>query len=169
MPRAGQMPAFGDARASALLAKAAAAGLKPKSDAELLPVLLELIGSHIPVSKWPTQRKKSQRTEHARETHQARAAQADRPPSPAAAAPPHGPAPAPAGEEAATVLSRPGRARQTQKAVAGERRRRRDARRGRSRRHHAPHPRPADRRGRQELRGRPSGAAPSQVTTRLPM
>ncbi|MGW6880239.1 transposase [Streptomyces goshikiensis] len=127
MPRAGQMPAFGDARASALLAKAAAAGLKPKSDTELLPVLLELIGSNIPVSKWPTQMKKSQRTEHARETHQARAAQADRPTSTAPAAPPPAPAPAPVGEETATVLSWPGRARQTQEAVAGERRRRREA------------------------------------------
>lgn len=125
VPRAGQMPAFGDARASALLAKAAAAGLKPKSDAELLPVLLELIGSNIPVSKWPTQMKKSQRTEHAREMHQARAAQADRPPSPPA---PADAVPAPAaGEETATVLSWPGRARQTQEAVAGERRRRREA------------------------------------------
>ncbi|MDQ0710637.1 hypothetical protein QFZ55_000089 [Streptomyces luteogriseus] len=123
MPRADQMPAFGDARASALLTKAAAAGLKPKSDAELLPALLGLIGSNIPVSKWPTRLKKSQRTEHARETHQARAAQADRPSSTAAAAPP----PASAGEETATVLSWPGRARQTQEAVAGERRRRREA------------------------------------------
>ncbi|MFF8431027.1 hypothetical protein ACF07Y_39020 [Streptomyces sp. NPDC016566] len=51
MPRAGQIPAFGDARASALLAKAAAAGLKPKPDVELLLVLLGLIGSRIPVSK----------------------------------------------------------------------------------------------------------------------
>ncbi len=49
-------------------------------------MLLELIGSNIPVSKWPTQLKKSQRTEHARETHQARAAQADRPPDRAAPA-----------------------------------------------------------------------------------
>jgi hypothetical protein len=32
------MPVVGDARASALLAKAAAAGLMPKPDAELLPV-----------------------------------------------------------------------------------------------------------------------------------
>ncbi|MEV8434950.1 hypothetical protein [Streptomyces chartreusis] len=125
MPRAGQMLAFGDARASALLAKAAAAGLKPKSDTELLPVLLELIGSNIPVSKWPSQLKKSQRTEHARETHQARAAQADRPPSPPAPQP--SASPVPAGEETATVLSWPGRARQTPDAVAGERRRRREA------------------------------------------
>ncbi len=85
-PGPGRCRLSGDARASALLAKAATAGLKPQSDAELLPVLLELIGSNIPVSKWPTQLKKSQRTEHARETHQARAAQADRPPDRAAPA-----------------------------------------------------------------------------------
>ncbi len=78
MPQTGQMQVFGDARASALLAKAAAAGLKPKSDAELLPVLLKLIGSNIPVSKWPTQMRKSQRTEHARETPPGRR-RADRP------------------------------------------------------------------------------------------
>ncbi|MER6463785.1 hypothetical protein ACWC4D_29865 [Streptomyces sp. NPDC001288] len=40
MPQADQMPAFGDARARDLLRKAAAAGRKPKSDADLLPVLL---------------------------------------------------------------------------------------------------------------------------------
>ncbi|WP_327740581.1 transposase (plasmid) [Streptomyces nojiriensis] len=127
MPQAGQMPAFGDARASDLIKKADAAGLKPKSDAELLPVLLELIGSLVPVSKWPTQMKKAQRMEHARETHQAQAAQADRPPAPAA--PAAKPASAPAGQEerAAKVLSWPGRARQVQDAVAGERRRRREA------------------------------------------
>ncbi|WP_431782419.1 hypothetical protein [Streptomyces chumphonensis] len=88
-------------------------------------MLLELIGSNIPVSKWPTQLKKSQRTKHARETHQAGAAQADRPTSTPAPAPP--PAPDPAGKETATVLSWPGRARQTQEAVTRERRRRREA------------------------------------------
>ncbi|MEU0344015.1 hypothetical protein ABZ092_35005 [Streptomyces bobili] len=123
MPKAGQMPAFGDARASDLIKKADAAGLKPKSDAELLPVLLELTGSVVPVSKWPTQMKKSQRIEHARETHQAQAAQADRPSNPPA--PAAKPASAPTGQEetAAKVLSWPGRAHQVQDAVAGERRR----------------------------------------------
>ncbi|MET8702055.1 transposase [Kitasatospora sp. NPDC004723] len=79
LPPVGQMPAFGDARVRDLLKKADACGLKPKSDTELLPVLLELIGSKIPVSQWPTQLKKSQRTEHAREVTQAKAAAADRP------------------------------------------------------------------------------------------
>ncbi|MBH1939116.1 transposase family protein [Streptomyces sp. AV19] len=125
MPQAGQMPAFGDTRASDLIRKADAAGLKPKSHAELLPVLLELIGSTIPVSKWPTQMKKSQRVEHARETHQAQAAHADRPPTPPVRA--ANPV-TPGGQEAAAkVLSWPGRARQTQEAVAAERRRRREA------------------------------------------
>ncbi|MGM9470157.1 hypothetical protein [Streptomyces murinus] len=122
MPPAGQMPAFGDARVTELLQKANAAGLKPKSDSDLLPVLPELIGSNIPVSQWPTQqKKKSQRTEHAREMHQAQAAQADRPASPAE------PAVAPAAGPEAKVLAWPERARQTRDAAAGERRRRRES------------------------------------------
>lgn len=121
MPPAGQTPAFGDARVTELLHKAAAAGLKPKSDSDMLPVLLELIGSNIPVSQWPTQQKKSQRTEHAREVRQAQAAQADRPASPAE------PDVAPAAGQEATVLAWPERARQTRDAVAGERRRRRES------------------------------------------
>jgi transposase InsO family protein len=122
MPKAGQMPAFADARVTELLQKADAAGLKPKSDSELLPVLLELIGSNIPVSRWPTQQqKKSRRTEQAREVHQAAAAQADRPARPAEAAA------APAEAREAKVLAWPERARQTREAVAGERRRRRES------------------------------------------
>ena len=79
MPPGGQAPAFGDARVRDLLRKADACGLKPRSDTELLPVLLELIGARIPVSRWPTQMAKAERTEHAREVAQAQAAQADRP------------------------------------------------------------------------------------------
>ncbi|PAZ16493.1 transposase [Streptomyces sp. SA15] len=126
MPQAGQMPAFGDTRASDLLRKADAAGLKPKSDTELLPVLLELIGSVIPVSKWPNQLKKSQRVEHSREAHQADAAQADRPPGPSAEVAKPAAGPEEQGQQA-KVLNWPGRARQTQDAVAAERRRRREA------------------------------------------
>jgi hypothetical protein len=74
--------------------------MKPKSDTDLLPVLLKRIGSSNSVSKWPTQMKKSQRTEHARETQQARAAQDDRPPSPAAPVTQPAPALAPAGRDA---------------------------------------------------------------------
>ena len=79
MPPAGQAPAFGDARVRDLLRKADACGLRPKSDAELLPVLLEMIGARIPVSQWPTQMAKAERTGHAREAARAQAAQSDRP------------------------------------------------------------------------------------------
>ncbi len=115
------MPAFGDARVRDLLKKAEAGGMKPKSDAELLPVLLELIGSRIPVSQWPAQLSKSQRTGHAREVARARAAEADRP----AAVP----AESEAAQEQATVtaLQWPQRARQAQDSLDAERRRRREA------------------------------------------
>jgi hypothetical protein len=84
LPPGGQAPAFGDARARDLLRKAVACGLRPKSDSELLPVLLELIGARIPVSRWPTQMAKAERTGHAREAARAQAARADRPsPDPA--------------------------------------------------------------------------------------
>ena len=73
MPPGGQAPAFGDARVRDLLKKAGACGLRPKSDAELLPVLLEMIGARIPVSQWPAQMTKAERTGHAREAARAQA------------------------------------------------------------------------------------------------
>jgi hypothetical protein len=113
------MPAFGDARVRDLLKKADACGMRPRSDTELLPVLLELIGSRIPVSQWPTQLSRSQRTEHAREVTQARSAESDRP----AATPPG------VAREQATVtaLQWPQRAAQAQDGIDAERRRRREA------------------------------------------
>lgn len=121
LPAVGQMPAFGDARVRDLLKKAASCGMKPKSDTELLPVLLELIGSTIPVSQWTTQLNKSQRTEHAREVAQAKAAEADRPATtPAASEDAQGQ------EAAVTVLQWPQRARQAQESLDAERRRRRE-------------------------------------------
>src|ERR1035441_4973801 len=54
-------------------------GVVPRSDAELLPLLLDLIGGLIPVDAWPTQMSRQQRTAHARETAQADQAAADRP------------------------------------------------------------------------------------------
>jgi len=129
LPPAGQMPAFGDARVRDLLEKAGACGLKPRSDTELLPVLLELIGSRIPVSQWPTQMTKCQRAEHAREVTQAQAAQDDRPASPAevAQAPP-----ASTRDQANVTPLRHARgwrqrAQQTRDSVDAERRRRREA------------------------------------------
>lgn len=78
LPAEGEVPAFGDTRVDELLKEARARGLAPKSDAELLPLLLELIGGSIPVGDWPTQMTKRKRTEHAREVLQARAAADDR-------------------------------------------------------------------------------------------
>jgi transposase InsO family protein len=127
MPQVGQMPAFGDARVRELMKKVAACGMKPKSDTGLLPVLLELIGSKIPVSAWPTQMSKAQRTEHAREIAQAKAAEADRPTqAPATRAQPVGEE---AGQQLAsvTMLGWPQRAHEVQDAVDTERRRRREA------------------------------------------
>ncbi len=126
MPSVGQMPGFGDARVRDLLKKAGACGMKPETDAELLPVLLELIGSKIPVSRWPTQMKKPQRTEHAREVLQAKTSAADRPatPSGAAAAIPDTPG---RPEADVTVLQWPQRARQARDSIDAERRRRREA------------------------------------------
>ena len=129
MPAAGQAPAFGDARVRDLLRKAGACGLRPKSDAELLPVLLEMIGARIPVSQWPTQMAKAERTGHAREAARAQAARADRParePDPADEA-----AAGTADEATVTPLRRePGwaaRAARARDSLDAERRRRREA------------------------------------------
>jgi hypothetical protein len=128
------VPSFGDARVKDLLRAARQEGLAPRSDAELLPLLLRLIGAHIPVEAWPTQMTKTQRTGQAREHTQGAAAAADRPteagqtsprgrpPSPATAAPReregegHGPGVVPLE-----------RARSARAAVDAERRRRREA------------------------------------------
>nr|WP_245915062.1 hypothetical protein [Amycolatopsis sulphurea] len=75
LPPEGEVPAFSDARVRDLLSAARQAGLKPRTDAELLPLLLELIGAHIPVAAWPSL-PKAARTEHAREVTQAAAAAA---------------------------------------------------------------------------------------------
>jgi transposase InsO family protein len=126
LPAAGQAPAFGDARVRDLLRKAGACGLRPKSDAELLPVLLELIGARIPVSQWPTQMAKAERTGHAREVAQAKAAQSDRPAGPADDA-----GDGRQGGATVTPLHRePGwarRASQARDSLDAERRRRREA------------------------------------------
>lgn len=121
LPRVGQMPAFGDARVREVMAKVKVCGLSPKTDEELLPVLLELIGGAIPVSRWPTQMSKTQRTEHAREQTQAAAAACDRPAESAAESDT-------AEDEAVVVAMRwPERAREVNRAVDAERRRRREA------------------------------------------
>jgi len=117
LPPEGEVPSFGDARARQLLRSAREAGLAPKSDAELLPLLLELVGGHIPVQDWPTQLPKADRSGHAREAAQAAASAADRPVG--------DPAQPPAGG-AEVVPLHPHRAQQAADAVDGERRRRRE-------------------------------------------
>ena len=118
LPPDDEPPAFGDARREELLRVARQAGLAPKSDAELLPVLLELAGAHVPVDQWPGQLTRAQRVQHAREAAQAAAAAADRP---AATAPAAGPADAGTGEP-----GWPQRSRQAADALDAERRRRRE-------------------------------------------
>jgi hypothetical protein len=78
LPKA-RSPRFGDARVRDLLRAARQAGLQPRSDRDLLPLLLELIGAHTPVDRWPTLMTKAQRMEHAREIAQADAAARDQP------------------------------------------------------------------------------------------
>jgi hypothetical protein len=119
------VPSFGDARVTELLHAARQAGLTPKSDPELLPLLLELIGGSIPVASWPTQIPKAKRTEHAREVAQADAARADRPTLPTADAT-GGVLDAP-DHANVTPLRWPQRARQTHDSIDAERRRRREA------------------------------------------
>jgi hypothetical protein len=53
------MAPFGDTRVEELLTRVREAGLKPRSDTDLLPVLLEMIGAAYPVAGWPSQMTKS--------------------------------------------------------------------------------------------------------------
>lgn len=82
LPPGQDVPAFSDARVREVLGEAARAGLKPRDDCELLPVLLDLVAARTPVAAWPTQMSAQQKTERARELARARAAAADRPPAP---------------------------------------------------------------------------------------
>ncbi len=132
LPPDGEVPSFADARVAELLRAARGAGLTPKSDAELLPVLLELVGAHTPVEAWPTQMPKHKRTGHAREATQADAAAVDRPTVPTTSvesAAPNNDAPVEdaAVDGAAVVPLRwRQRGRQAAAAVDDERRRRRE-------------------------------------------
>jgi hypothetical protein len=128
LPADGEVPAFSDARAEELLAEARRRGLKPRSDAELLPVLLELLADHAPVAQWPTQRSRSKqrptskrhRTARAREAAQTAAAARDRP---------REDEDTPEGPSATNVmpLGLDQHAGQVQDAIDAERRRRREA------------------------------------------
>ncbi|MEV6106685.1 transposase [Streptomyces sp. NPDC051940] len=122
MPPEGEVPAFGDLRAEELLATVRQAGLKPRTDAELLPILLELMGTHDPVAKWPTQMTKTQRTQLAREVGQGKAAARDRPRTTGRAPQP---LPRAAGESAARTAAET-RAQETALSLEAHRRRRRN-------------------------------------------
>ncbi|MFI5064144.1 MAG: transposase [Streptosporangiales bacterium] len=147
LPPEGEVPSFSDLRADDLLRAARAAGLQPRSDAELLPLLLDLIGGLIPVDAWPTQMSRQQRTAHARESAQAGQAAADRPASAAPAAAQARQDNGNTGTDAAVVPMRwRDQARDAASAVDAERRRRRELAAG-SRPEPAPLMRDALRRG----------------------
>jgi hypothetical protein len=131
LPEDGEIPAFTDARAEELLAEALRRGVKPRSDAELLPVLLELLAEHVPVEQWPTQRStskqqpeqqptsKRRRTAQARETARTEAVARDRPTAPANLS-------KRAAAAKVVPFDRDAHARQVQDAIDAERRRRRE-------------------------------------------
>jgi len=169
LPPEGEVPSFSDLRADDLLRAAHAGGLQPRSDAELLPLLLDLVGGLIPVDSWPTQMSRQQRTAHARESAQADQAAADRP----APAEPDAAAAGRDGNAGAAVVPMRWRdqARDAASAVDAERRRRRERAAG-SRPEPAPLMRDALRRGGM-LRipdddpGRPRGTAGGAGQERL--
>ena len=89
LPPEGEIPVFSDKTAEELLREARASGLSPQSDADLLPVLLKLLGGLVPSGQWPTQLGKKEKKDRARETAQGDQAASDRH-GPAAAARPAG-------------------------------------------------------------------------------
>jgi hypothetical protein len=117
LPPEGEIPAFSGKTADELLRQARAAGLSPQSDADLLPVLLRLLGGVAPVSQWPSQMGKKEKKGRARETAQGDQAARDR----------HGPEPAGDGGEGKVVPLRwPEQASRARDAIDAERRRRRE-------------------------------------------
>ncbi|HEX2745628.1 MAG TPA: hypothetical protein VHN16_14670 [Streptosporangiaceae bacterium] len=122
LPAEGEIPSFNDARVTELLRAAKAQGLRPKSDTELLPLLLKLLGAHIPAGQWPAQMTRQQKKDQAREVMQSDAAAADRP---AMTAGQSGDLEQ-QGLGSVVALRWPDRARQAETAVDDERRRRRE-------------------------------------------
>ena len=78
LPPMGDIPAFSDKTAEELLREARARGLSPQSDADLLPVLLGLLGGLVPVAQWPSQMDKKGKKDRAREAAQGGQAASDR-------------------------------------------------------------------------------------------
>jgi hypothetical protein len=117
LPPEGEVPAFSDKTADELLREARVAGLSPKSDDDLLPVLLRLLGGVAPVSRWPSQMGKKEKKGRARETAQGDQAARDR----------RGRGPAEAGGGGTVVPLRwPEQATRARDAIDAERRRRRE-------------------------------------------
>ncbi|MPY59839.1 transposase [Streptomyces spongiae] len=116
LPRESEIPAFSDRGAETLLAEVRRRGLAPRSDAELLPIVLELLGSAIPVAQWPTQMTKRERSRRSRQHAQAEAVAVDRAPATASGR-----------DGDADVLAWPDQARTIQESVDADRRRRREA------------------------------------------
>ncbi|MFD9289627.1 transposase [Streptomyces sp. NPDC060030] len=118
LPPEGTVPAFGDVRISEVLKEAARTGLRPRTDAELLPVLLDLLAEVTPVEGWPGRPEARKRAAaRARELARARAAALDRPddrPPPAPVA-----QPAPVREVADAITA--DRARRRRAATSGSR------------------------------------------------
>lgn len=89
LPPEGEIPAFSDKTAGALLAHVKANNIRIHSESELLEHLLGILGSVTPVDQWPSQAKKKagkkRRVAQAREITRAQAAAADCPAAPAAA------------------------------------------------------------------------------------
>jgi hypothetical protein len=123
LPPEGEVPAFSDKTAEELLATARRHGLSPKSDDDLLPVLLRLLGGAAPVGTWPAQLDKKKKS-RARQDAQGEQAASDRN-GPAAVAP--GGQQAGAGTGNVVPLRWPEQAAQASDAVDAERRRRREA------------------------------------------
>ncbi|MFJ8970828.1 hypothetical protein ACIRJ3_09595 [Streptomyces anulatus] len=82
LPPEGEIPAFSEKTADALLTHVRANNIRIHSESELLEHLLEILGSVTPVDQWPSQAKKKagkkQRAAQAREITRAQAAAADR-------------------------------------------------------------------------------------------
>jgi len=123
LPPEGEVPAFSDKTAEELLAAARGHGLSPRSDDDLLPVLLQMLGGVAPVSQWATQMGNKEKRARARQAAQGDQAAADRN-GPAAAA---GGGTAEDGAGNVVPLRWPEQAARARDAVNAERRRRREA------------------------------------------
>ncbi|KOV70030.1 transposase [Streptomyces sp. NRRL WC-3618] len=115
LPPDGVVPAFGDKRVTELLQHVEQAGLRPRTDAGLLPHLLELMRAIHPVGRWRTRLTKSQRVEIAREREMGRTAAADRPTTSS----PRNPSERPSSREHPVVATDTERRRKREAAVVG--------------------------------------------------